>query len=70
MRDMAQKKGYITDADIHRESVDGRYGKFDDNISDYLSHPTKVVQTALGRTHRRNGVMYDLFDVNVQSEQA
>lgn len=69
IKDMAGKKGYITNADIKRVSEDGRYGAFEGSIGSYFS-PTKVVQTAMGRSSGHNGILEDYFDVNTQSEEA
>ena len=65
---MAGKKSRITNSDIKRVSVDGKYGA-NGAISSYFS-PTKVVQTSLGQTSGRDNILTDLFDVNVKSDVA
>lgn len=69
IKNMAGKKSYITNADIKRESEDGRYGAFEGSIGSYFT-PTKVVQTAIGRASGHNGILTDYFDVNTESEEA
>lgn len=69
IKEMAGKNSRITNADIKRVSIDGKYGAAAGPISSYFS-PTKVVQTSLGQTSGRDNILTDLFDVNVGSDQA
>lgn len=68
IKEMAGKKSRITNSDIKRVSIDGKYGA-NGAISSYFS-PTKVVQTSLGQTSGRDNILTDLFDVNVKSDVA
>jgi hypothetical protein len=66
IREMAGDKSNISSADIRR--VGGRYGAAG-SINGYFS-PVKTVQTALGQTSGKDGVLTDLFDVNTVSSEA
>lgn len=65
---MRSQTGAITNSDIKRETSNNSYGG-NAPISDYFS-PERVVQTSIGQSSGKNGVTYDVFDVNTLSDVA
>ena len=67
IRDMAGNKSSITNADIRR--VSGKYGG-QGSISSYITQPDKVVQTSIGQSSGKNGMLHDVYDTNISSNTA